>query len=180
MAEVTRSEALSQVRRTISAYRDSVHEVRADTDYLPPEGARIVDEYCSFGNDWQDLVQDAIREPPFLEGMDDGLLLEYCAVCKELDEALGLDSWRIGSVGRIVQDEKGFWETVRGAFNTVNANLYQSRNNPVKYAALDGRNIFDDIGSAAKSAWEKTIDVANISKEAVVNNIVGGKNERNQ
>lgn len=157
MAEVTRSEALSQVRRTISAYRDSVHEVRADTDYLPPEGARIVDEYCSFGNDWQDLVQDAIREPPFLEGMDDGLLLEYCAVCKELDEALGLDSWRIGSVGRIVQDEKGFWETVRGAFNTVNANLYQSRNNPVKYAALDGRNIFDDIGSAAKSAWKKLL-----------------------
>lgn len=102
MAEVTRSEALSQVRRTISAYRDRVHEVRADTDYLPPEGARIVDEYCSFGNDWQDLVQDAIREPPFLEGMDDGLLLEYCAVCKELDEALGLGSWSIGSVERIV------------------------------------------------------------------------------
>ena len=102
MAEVTRADAEAQVRRTIGAYRDRVHEVRNDTDRLPPEGARIVDGYCSFDNDWQDLVQDAVREASFLGGMDDGLLLEYCAVCMELDGALGLDSWRIGRADRIV------------------------------------------------------------------------------
>ena len=101
MAEVTRAEATAQVRRTISAYRDRVHEVRNDTNRLPPEGARIVNEYCSFGNDWQELVQDAIRETSFLDMMDDGLLLEYCAVCMELDEVLELGSWRIGRVDRI-------------------------------------------------------------------------------
>lgn len=115
MAGVTRADAEAQVRRTIGAYRDRVHEVRNDTDRLPPEGARIVDEYCSFDNDWQDLVQDAVREASFLGGMDDGLLLEYCAVCMELDGALGLDSWRIGRADRIVQDDKGIWEAFWGA-----------------------------------------------------------------
>ncbi len=100
---MTRSAAIAQVRRTISAYRDKVHEVRNDTEYLPPEGARIVNEYCLDRNDEQTLVQDAIWDSSFLEGMDDGLLLEYCAVCKELDDALGLGSWNIGSVERIVR-----------------------------------------------------------------------------
>ena len=104
MAEVTRVEAVRQVRRTIGAYRDRVHETRNDTRFLPPEGARIVNEYCSFENDWQELVQDAIRETSFLDGMDDRLLLEYCAVCMELDEVFGLGSWRIGRVDRIVKD----------------------------------------------------------------------------
>ena len=36
--------------------------------------------------------------------MDDGLLLEYCAVCMELDGALELGSWRIGRIDRIVKD----------------------------------------------------------------------------
>lgn len=102
MAEVTRAEATAQVRRTIGAYRDRVHEARNDMDRLPPEGARIVNEYCSFENDWQELVQDAIRDTAFLYGMDDGLLLEYCAVCMELDEVLELGSWRIGRVDRII------------------------------------------------------------------------------
>ena len=79
MAEVTRAEATAQVRRTISAYRDRVHEARNNTNRLPPEGAWIVNEYCSFENDWQELVQDAIWETSFLDMMDDGLLLEYCA-----------------------------------------------------------------------------------------------------
>lgn len=113
MAGVTREEATAQVRRTISAYRDRVHEVRNDTRFLPPEGAQIVNEYCSFDNDWQDLVQEAVRETSFLDGMDDGLLLEYCAVCKELDEALGLGSWRIGRVDSIVGNDKDICETVQ-------------------------------------------------------------------
>ena len=102
MAEVTRAEATAQVRRTIGAYRDRVHEARNDTNRLPPEGARIVNEYCSFENDWQELVQDAIWETSFLDMMDDGLLLEYCAVCMDLDEVLELGSWRIGRVDRII------------------------------------------------------------------------------
>ena len=200
MAEVTRAEATAQVRRTIGAYRDRVHEARNNTNRLPPEGARIVNEYCSFENDWQELVQDAIWETSFLDMMDDGLLLEYCAVCMELDEVFGLGSWRIGRIDRIVGNDKGVWKALQREFDKnplineeamrhnlnlppsmgkmfimIKASLYHSaRNNLVKHIALSGRNIFDDIGSAAKSTWEKTIDVANISKEAIVNTVLAG------
>ena len=168
MAEVTRLEATAQVRRTIEAYRDRVHEARNDTEYLPPEGARIVNDYCSFENDWQELVQDAIRETSFLDMMDDGLLLEYCAVCMELDEVFGLGSWRIGRIDRIVGDDKGVWKALQGEFdknplineeamrhnqnllgigemlNTVNASLcHYAVNNPVRHTAPDGKSIFE-------------------------------------
>ena len=113
MPSVKRSAAIGQVRSTIAAYRDKVHEARNDTNRLPPEGARIVNEYCSFENDWQELVQDAIRETSFLDMMDDGLLLEYCAVCMELDEVLELGSWCIGRVDRIVGNDKCICKTVQ-------------------------------------------------------------------
>ena len=40
--------------------------------------------------------------------------------------------------------------------------------------STNGRNIFDDIGSAAKSAWEKTVDFANTTKDTVVNTVSAG------
>ncbi len=102
MAEVTRGEALAQVRGTIGALHGRMREARDDTDYLPPEGARMVDEYCSFENDCQTLVLKAVNDRAFLDGMDDRMLLEYCAVCERLDEAFELESWRIGTVERII------------------------------------------------------------------------------
>ena len=64
-----------------------------------------------------------------------------------------------------------------GVYNTVNLHLYHyAGNNPVKYTDPDGKNIFDDIGSAVKNAWEKTVGVANTAKDTVVNTISAGWN----